>query len=35
VDPAGAKSGKYTVTISNSKGVYVGDHGIQVNRFDA
>jgi hypothetical protein len=35
VDPAGAQSGKYTVTISNSKNVYVGDHGIQVNRFDA
>jgi hypothetical protein len=35
VDAAGAKSGKYTVTINNSEGVYVGDHGIQVNRFDA
>ena len=33
IDQAGAKSGKYNVTISNSKGVYVGDHGFQVNRF--
>lgn len=33
VDQAGAKSGRYNVTISDSKGVYVGDHGSQVNRF--
>lgn len=32
VDQAGAKSGKYNVTISGSKGVYVGDHGFQVNK---
>lgn len=34
VDPAGAKTGKYNVTISNSRGVYVGDHGHQVNKFN-
>jgi hypothetical protein len=33
VDPAGAKSGKYNVTITNSTGVQVGDGNIQVNRF--
>jgi RIP homotypic interaction motif len=33
VDPAGAKSGKYSVTVTNSKGVQVGDGNIQVNRF--
>jgi RIP homotypic interaction motif len=33
VDQAGAKSGKYNVTIKNSKGVQVGDGNIQVNRF--
>jgi hypothetical protein len=26
VDPEGARSGKYTVTITGSKGVQVGDH---------
>jgi hypothetical protein len=33
VDQAGARAGKYNVTISNAKGVQVGDHNIQVNRF--
>lgn len=35
VDQAGAKSGKYNTTVRDSKGVYVGDGGIQVNRFDS
>jgi RIP homotypic interaction motif len=33
VDQAGAKSGKYNVTIKGSKGVQVGDGNFQVNRF--
>jgi hypothetical protein len=33
VDQAGAKSGKYNVTIKGSKGVQVGDGNIQVNKF--
>ena len=33
VDQVGARSGKYNVTIKNSKGVQVGDGNIQVNRF--
>jgi hypothetical protein len=33
VDAAGARAGKYKVTIENSQGVQVGDHNIQVNRF--
>lgn len=33
IDQAGAKSGKYNVTIRNSKGVQVGDGNFQVNRF--
>jgi hypothetical protein len=33
VDHAGAKSGRYNVTVSHSKGVYIGDHGSQVNKF--
>jgi hypothetical protein len=33
VDRAGARAGKYNVTIKNSKGVQVGDGNIQVNRF--
>jgi hypothetical protein len=33
VDQAGAKSGKYNVTIKDSKGVQVGDGNIQVNKF--
>jgi hypothetical protein len=35
IDQAGAKSGKYNVTIKDAKGVQIGDHGFQVNRFDA
>jgi hypothetical protein len=33
VDRAGARTGKYNVTIKDSKGVQVGDSNIQVNRF--
>ncbi len=33
LDQAGARSGKYNVTIKDSKGVQVGDHGFQVNKF--
>ena len=33
VDQAGAKAGKYNVTIANSQGVQVGDHGFQINNF--
>ncbi len=33
VDQAGARVGKYNVTIRDSKGVQVGDGNIQVNRF--
>ncbi|MGH3278681.1 MAG: hypothetical protein ACRDNW_06030 [Trebonia sp.] len=33
VDQSGAKSGKYTVTIKDAKGVQVGDGNVQVNRF--
>ena len=33
VDQAGARSGKYNVTIKDSKGVQVGDGNIQVNKF--
>lgn len=33
IDEAGAKSGKYNVTIKDSKGVQVGDGNVQVNRF--
>ena len=33
IDQAGAKSGKYNVTIKDSKGVQVGDGNVQVNRF--
>jgi len=32
-DAAGARAGKYNVTIKDSKGVQVGDHGIQINTF--
>jgi len=33
VDGSGARAGKYNVTISDAKGVQVGDGNIQVNRF--
>lgn len=33
VDRAGASSGKYNVTVSDSSGVQVGDGNIQFNRF--
>jgi RIP homotypic interaction motif len=33
VDQAGARAGKYNVTIKDSRGVQVGDGNIQVNRF--
>lgn len=33
IDQAGAKSGKYNVTIKDSKGVQVGDRNVQVNSF--
>jgi hypothetical protein len=32
-DPAGAGSGKYAVTVRDSKGVQVGDGNVQVNQF--
>jgi hypothetical protein len=32
-DEAGAKAGKYNVTIKNAKGVQIGDGNFQVNRF--
>ncbi len=34
IDQAGAKAGKYNVTIRDSRGVQVGDHGFQVNTFN-
>jgi hypothetical protein len=33
MDQAGAKAGKYNVTVKDSQGVQVGDHGFQVNTF--
>jgi len=33
VDQAGARVGKYNVTIKDAKGVQVGDGNVQVNRF--
>jgi hypothetical protein len=33
IDQAGARSGKYAVTISDSRGVQVGDGNTQVNHF--
>jgi hypothetical protein len=33
VDRAGARAGKYAVTIQNSRGVQVGDHNSQTNSF--
>ncbi len=34
VDPAGARSGKYYVSIRGSQGVQVGDHNTQTNTFN-
>jgi hypothetical protein len=34
VDPKGAETGKYSVKISGSKGVQVGDHNTQTNTFN-
>jgi hypothetical protein len=34
VDRAGARAGKYAVTIQNSQGVQVGDHNSQTNTFN-
>lgn len=34
VDQSGAASGKYNVTVTDSKGVMVGDGNFQVNKFD-
>jgi hypothetical protein len=33
IDQAGAKSGKYNVTIKDSKGVQIGDGSFQINNF--
>jgi hypothetical protein len=33
IDQSGAKSGKYNVTIKDSKGVQVGDGNVQFNNF--
>jgi hypothetical protein len=33
VDAAGARAGKYAVTVSGSQGVQVGDHNTQTNTF--
>ena len=33
IDAAGAKAGKYNVTVNNSHGVQVGDGNTQINRF--
>ncbi len=33
IDEAGARAGKYNVTVKDSKGVQIGDGNIQVNRF--
>ncbi len=33
VDEAGARSGKYAVTVHDSQGVQVGDHNTQTNTF--
>jgi hypothetical protein len=33
LDQAGARSGKYNVTVKDSKGVQVGDGNVQVNKF--
>jgi hypothetical protein len=33
IDQTGAKAGKYNVAINNSRGVQIGDHGFQINKF--
>lgn len=33
VDEIGSQSGKYRVRVEDSQGVYIGDHGSQVNYF--
>lgn len=33
IDQAGARAGKYNVTIKDSKGVQIGDGNLQFNRF--
>ena len=33
VDEEGARAGKYDVTVEKSRGVQVGDHNVQFNRF--
>jgi hypothetical protein len=33
VNPQGATSGKYNVTVTNSRGVQIGDHSTQTNTF--
>jgi len=33
VDQAGTRSGKYNVTVKDSKGVQIGDGNVQVNKF--
>lgn len=33
IDQTAAKSGKYNVTVKDSKGVQIGDGNVQVNRF--
>jgi hypothetical protein len=35
VDAAGARAGKYQVTVTGSQGVQVGDHNTQTNTFGA
>ena len=35
VDAAGSQAGKYVVTVRDSQGVQVGDHGTQTNIFRA
>jgi hypothetical protein len=34
IDEAGSRAGKYNVTVTNSKGVLIGDYGYQVNAFN-
>jgi hypothetical protein len=33
-DEVGSRSGKYRVKVQDSQGVYIGDHGSQVNYFN-